>query len=80
VTGVEVIIRNIFLKVRKILPEVEGCQLLFVLLYPNAIFVYFTVPSNKANKQHGRLLIMYDVRFSHNICTHGTTTYSLATV
>jgi len=31
---------------------------------------YFTLPSNTENKQHGRLLIMYDVwydvKFSHN--------------
>jgi len=27
---------------------------------------YFTVSSNKVNKQHGRLLTTYDVRFSHN--------------
>jgi len=38
------------------------------------------VLSNKVNKQHGRLLITYDVQFSHNICTHDTRTYSLATI
>jgi len=34
-------------------------QLLFVLLYLNAKFVYFrsAVPLNKVNKQHSRLLI-----------------------
>jgi len=26
-------------------------------MYLNAKFVYFTVPSNKVHKQHGRLLI-----------------------
>jgi len=54
--------------------------LLFVLLYLNAEFVYLTVLSNKVNRQRGRLLITYDVRFSHNICIHDTTTYSLATM
>jgi len=43
---------------------------------------YFTVPSNKVNKQRGRLQIMYDVHFSYSACTHDATikAYRLATI
>jgi len=38
--------------------------LLFVFLYLNAKFVYFTFPLNKVNKPHDHLLILYDVRLA----------------
>jgi len=98
VTGVEVITENFFLKVSKMLLEVEdrgqhytNWGEKFSMMINNAScylfrhtsaqnLCYFTLPSNKVNKQHGYLLTMYYIRFSHDICHTTLWTYSLAII
>jgi len=82
VTCVKIVIENFFPEVYKMLPEMEdrgqhftkeknsimiddaSCCLFCCTSVQNVC--YFTPPLNKVNKQHGCLLILYDVRFSHS--------------